>query len=114
MPMIISKTESTKAAMNVVDIAVFISLFLPAPKYWETMTDEPIFEPNAKAMNISVISYEFPTAASASAPRNFPATKLSAMLYSCWNSMEPRRGRVKRQIAGLISPTVRSLFITRR
>ena len=68
------------AAMNVVVMAVFISFFIPAPKYWETTTEDPMLEPKANAMNIRVISYELPTAASASAPMNFPATRLSAIL----------------------------------
>ena len=41
---------------------------------------------------------------------NFPATKLSAMLYSCWKMMLPKSGKQKRQSTETGFPTVRFWF----
>ena len=42
---------------------------------------------------------------------NLPATRLSAMLYSCWNTMLPNSGMQNRQSTLSGFPTVRSRFI---
>ena len=69
--------------IHVVYTAVFKSLYLFAPKNLETITEHPMFEPKASAINISVSSYELPTAARAFSPINLPAMRESAMLYNC-------------------------------
>ena len=67
--------------------------------------------PNANAMYINVISYELPTAARAFSCINLPATKLSAILYSCWNIILPSSGseNLTSSVDGF--PFVKSLFI---
>ena len=55
-PATISTAHSTPLAINVVETAVFMSFMRFAPKNCATTTDPPILQPNANAMNISVIS----------------------------------------------------------
>ena len=47
--------DSASEARSVVEIAVFISLYHFAPKYWEISTEQPILLPTAIAMKIIVI-----------------------------------------------------------
>ena len=55
-PAIMSAPQSAALAMQAVDTAVFIPPYSPAPKSRETTTEQPILQPNAKAMKISVTS----------------------------------------------------------
>ena len=56
VPASISTAQTTALEMNVVYTAVFISPSFFAPKSWETMTEQPMLQPKANAMKISVIS----------------------------------------------------------
>ena len=56
IPPAISATHSTALAMQAVETAVFILLYFLAPKYCDTMTLQPMLQPKAKAIKISVIS----------------------------------------------------------
>lgn len=55
-PITISITQSTALAIQVVKTAVFKSVYFFAPKSLDTMTEQPMLQPKANAMNISVIS----------------------------------------------------------
>ena len=54
-PTAVSTADSASEARSVVEIAVFISLYHFAPKYWEISTEQPILLPTAIAMKIIVI-----------------------------------------------------------
>lgn len=56
MPAAISAAHSAAAAISVVVTAVFICLYSLAPNSWETITEQPMLQPKAKAMKIRVIS----------------------------------------------------------
>ena len=60
-----------------------VSLWSPAPRYWEMTTPAPVAKPLKKPMSILITGPTLPTAASASLPTKFPTTTLSTVLYSC-------------------------------
>lgn len=68
IPTSIRHSAITKEAKSTVWIAVFISPYRFAPKYWEITTEEPMLSPVAIATKRNVIEADAPTAASASAP----------------------------------------------
>lgn len=111
-PNAISIIQSTPLEIIVVYTVVLTSLYRPAPKKLDTITEQPMLHPKAKAINIKVISYPLPTAARAFSPMNFPATRLSAMLYNCWKIMLPNSGRQNLHSIWDGFPTVKSLFMT--
>lgn len=111
-PKAISIIQSTPLEVIVVYTVVLTSLYRPAPKKLDTITEQPMLHPKAKAINIKVISYPLPTAARAFSPMNLPATRLSAMLYNCWKIMLPNSGRQNLHSICDGFPTVKSLFMT--
>lgn len=111
-PHAISIIQSTPLEIIVVYTVVLTSLYRLAPKKLDTITEQPMLHPNAKAMKIKVISYPLPTAARAFSPMNLPATRLSAMLYNCWKIMLPNSGRQNLHSIWDGFPTVKSLFMT--
>ena len=56
IPADIRTAHSTPPEISVVYTAVFSSLYCFAPNSCETMTEQPMLQPNANAMKISVIS----------------------------------------------------------
>ena len=56
VPTPISTRHTTPLAISVVYTAVFRSAIRLAPKSWETMTEQPMLQPKAKAIKIRVIS----------------------------------------------------------
>ena len=56
VPKTISTRHTAPLAIRVVYTAVFSSESFFAPKSWDTMTEQPMLQPKAKAMKIRVIS----------------------------------------------------------
>ena len=69
--------------LRTVDIGVFISRILPAPKSCDITTLQPMDKPEARATARKTTGKEAPTAARASAPTKLPTTMESTMLYNC-------------------------------
>lgn len=55
-PITMSMAQTAALAIQVVNTAVFKSVFFFAPNSLDTITEQPMLHPNAKAMKISVIS----------------------------------------------------------
>ena len=56
IPTAMMAAHSTALAMQAVETAVLTFPYSLAPKNWETMTEQPMLQPKAKAMKISVTS----------------------------------------------------------
>ena len=55
-PAIISTPQTTALESRAVWTAVFMSAICLAPNSWDTMTEQPMLQPKAKARKIRVIS----------------------------------------------------------
>ena len=56
MPNPISSRHKRALNMLAVETAVFIFAYSPEPNSWDTMTEQPILQPKAKAIKIKVTS----------------------------------------------------------
>ena len=82
-PTIVMPMLRTNCPIRAVDIVVFISRILPAPKSCDITTLQPMDKPEARATARKTTGKEAPTAARASAPTKLPTTMESTMLYNC-------------------------------
>ncbi len=82
-----------------------------APNRWEVRMPKPAVIPRAKPSTRNIRVPVEPTAARAPAPTYRPTMIMSAMLYSCWNTLPTNMGNRKWRMMGTMGPRVMSFCI---
>ena len=67
-----------------------------APQLWAMTTPAPLQSPTNRPTSRLTKGPVAPTAASAFVPTKLPTIRVSAVLYSCWNSVPNQMGRKNR------------------